>query len=258
MSYKNPFKDPEEKLLFAKVLDKLVSAEKKLVETHTNFLDPVRAESFYMSLVNQKPYEINVVQYGGYLEAERKVIGFYYEENFDSFDSFPITVLNINFNEKFSKAPTHRDYLGGILGLGLERTKIGDIVLMETGAEVYVLNDVANYITENLNKVGRTSVKVTQGKSLIGKSSTGIEKRITVASMRLDAVLSSGINISRGKAAALIESEKVYVNWKNVKKTHTISPNDVITIRGFGRVSIDSLEGSTKKDRIVLKITVYK
>ena len=141
---------------------------------------------------------------------------------------------------------------------------------------MYVVSDIANFICENLTQVNRATVRVhaefdeqsseenhenelsfaNETEKRINELSFAkeTEKRITVASLRLDGVISSAFNISRGKSAALIESEKVFVNWKLAKKTQIISEGDTITIRGTGRAVIAAIEGSTKKDRIILRV----
>ena len=255
MNKENPFKNTDDKLLFAKVLDKYTATQKKHRLTHSDFLDPVRCAAF-MQTLERMGDGVFITAYGGYENAERKMIAF--DTHDVMYDNFPIVPISITYNERFSKAPTHRDYLGAVLGLGLDRGKIGDIRLAEEGAVMYVSEEVAHFIAENLDQVGRISVKVKARQELDGIESTGTIKRITVPSMRLDAVLGSAFNLSRGKAATLIESEKVFVNWKPAKKTHTVEIGDAITVRGMGRVTVDSQGGNTKKDRIVLVVTVNK
>jgi len=246
----NPFKEPDDKLLFAKALDRLTAYEKKHQATFTDFLNPVQVAAFMQVLFK---YEITC--FGGYEGAEREMLGFGAEET----ATFPITPIIITYNEKFSKAPTHRDYLGATLGLGLDRCKIGDIRLAESGAIMYVSSDIAVYIAENLQQVGRVKVKTSldPNKTLAGIENTGQEKRVTVASLRLDAVLSAALNLSRGKVTTLIDSEKVFVNWKPAKKTQALNPGDNVTVRGMGRITIKNEGGRTKKDRIVLTITKF-
>ena len=258
MRIENPFKASDDKLLFAKALDRLTAYEKKHQATFTDFLNPVQAAAFMqvISLAsaagNRYKPKIETTSFGGYDGAEREMLGFGAEEP----ASFPITPIIITYNERFSKAPTHRDYLGAVLGLGLDRGKIGDIRMTEAGAIMYASSDIAPYIAEYLQQVGRVKVKtgIDPNKILPGIESIGQEKRITVASLRLDAVLSAALNLSRGKVAALIDSEKVFINWKPAKKTQNLSPGDNITVRGMGRIAINSEEGRTKKDRIVLTI----
>ncbi|MCL1862944.1 MAG: YlmH/Sll1252 family protein [Defluviitaleaceae bacterium] len=232
-----------ENVISAKVKDRLVAAEKRGQPTFSDFLDPMSCAE----ICTQLP---QAMAYGGYENAERKMLGFLCNEQ-----DFPITAITISYNEKFSAPPTHRDYLGSVLGLGLERTKIGDIMANEHGAVMYVSSDMAFYICENLQQVKRTKVKCQIGGAL-DVEPISKEKRITVPSMRLDAVVSSAFNLSRGKASALIDAEKVYVNWRLTKKTHIVSEGDMVTIRGTGRVKINEIAGSTKKDRIVLIINL--
>jgi RNA-binding protein YlmH len=249
----NPFKEAEDKLLFAKALDRFNSAIKSGQPTFTDFLDPLRCEKFSNQLVvnyHQLKSNINITSHGGHEEAERKMIGF-------NAEIFPITPITFTYNARFSKPPTHRDYLGATLGLGLDRAKIGDIVLNETGAVIYVQSAAAPFVCENLQQVKRTAVKGLIGLPKAAASETkSQEKRITVPSLRVDAVISSALNLSRAKAAALIENEKVFINWKAAKKTQTVSEGDKITVRGLGRVTIIRQEGFTKKDRAVLQVSI--
>ena len=230
--------------------------------------------------------------YGGYENAERMMLGFappyplpYNSESSRGYDNeyrhghtsgninkdepealpletFPIQTLAITYNGQFSKQLTHRDFLGAVLGLGLDRGKIGDIRLGDSGAIMYVADEVASFITENLQEVGRTSVtaEVIAAQStedLLGPETSGTSKRITVASLRLDAVISTAFHISRGKAATFIEAEKVFVNWAIGKKTQLLFAGDIVTIRGTGRVKIEEIYGQTKKDRVAIMITVF-
>lgn len=251
----NPFKDAEDKLLFAKALDRLNAAFKRNQPMFSDFLDPMRCEMF-LQLLTKKRREMTIKAYGGFEGAERKKLVFFADESTED-KAFPITPIALTYNSRFSKPPTHRDYLGATLGLGLERGKIGDILLCEDGATMYVSSDVSEFICENLQQAGRTAIKAKPGETLPSAQTLGTEKRVTVPSLRVDAVISSAFNLSRREAAALIESEKVFVNWKPTKKTQTVSPGDTITIRGHGRATIDELGGNTRKDRIVLIMRIH-
>ena len=144
-----------------------------------------------------------------------------------------------------------------MLGLGLDRGKIGDIQLSETGAVMYVSNEVADFIQESLHEVGRTTVTAARHQDTADIKATGIMKRVTVASLRLDTVISTALHLSRTKAAALIDAEKVYVNWAIAKKTYQLAIGDIVTIRGAGRVRLDEIIGHTKKDRIAINIEIF-
>lgn len=197
--------------------------------------------------------------YGGYPGAERKLLGFapaYSDETFTE-DAFPIVPLTITYRGRFSRQLTHRDFLGSVLGLSLDRGKIGDIRIGTDGAIMYVAEEVADFITENLLEVGRTTVTAARDIELPGIETPGTQKRITAASLRLDAVISEAFHISRGKAAAFIEAEKVFVNWAIGKKTRQLAQGDIVTIRQVGRLRLDDISGPTKKDRIALVITLF-
>ena len=252
----NPFRETEDRLSFAKALDRLKAAQNKNHATFTDFMNPQRSVVFLQQFTKKG---VAVRAYGGYDDAERMMLGFAapYPDEPLSNGSFPITPLTITYNERFSRQLTHRDFLGAVLGLGLDRGKIGDIRIGESGAVMYAAQEVAGYITENLQQVGRTTVTATPYIELPGIETTGTEKRITVASLRLDAVISVAFYLSRGKASALIDSEKVFVNWSIAKKTLQLSAGDIVTIRGTGRLRIDTILGPTKKDRVALTITLF-
>jgi len=198
--------------------------------------------------------------YGGFDAAERKQIGF--APSYDACDtlpysSYPITPLNVTYNGKYSRELTHRDFLGAVLGLGLDRCKVGDILIGDEGAVMYISRDIVSFITDSLHVVGRTPVATSTRTNLDGIQSPGTVKRITAASLRVDAIISVAFNLSRSKAAVLIEREKVFVNWAIAKKTQQLSPGDIVTIRGMGRVRLDDIIGQTKKDRVALSISVF-
>ena len=252
----NPFRDAEDRLLFAKALDRFKASQYKNHAAFTDFMNPQRSVMFLQRFVKMGT---NAGVYGGYEGAERMMLGFpaAYMDEVVAGDEYPITPLAVTYNGRFSRALTHRDFLGAVLGLGIDRGKIGDIQLVESGAVMYVGSDIAAYIVENLLEVGRTAVTVAVHTQAHSAEATGTQKRITVASLRVDAVIAVAFHLSRGKAAALIESEKVFVNWAVAKKTLQLSDGDIVTIRGMGRVRVDSTAGHTKKDRVVVMITVF-
>ena len=251
----NPFRDAEDRLLFAKALDRFKASQYKNHAAFTDFMNPQRGVMFLQRFVKMG---VNVGVYGGYEGAERMMLGFApdYADGLAG-GEYPITPLAVAYNGRFSRALTHRDYLGAVLGLGIDRGKIGDIQLVESGAVMYVESDIAAYIMENLLDVGRTAVTVAVHTQVHSVEATGTQKRITVASLRVDAVIAVAFHLSRGKAAALIESEKVFVNWAVAKKTLQLGEGDIVTIRGMGRVRVDAAVGHTKKDRVVVMVTVF-
>ena len=252
----NPFREAEDRLLFAKALDRVKAAGQKNNATFTDFMNPQRSAMFLQRLIKMG---IAAAAYGGYQNAERNMLGFAPPGRDEPlvYDDFPIVLLAITYNGRFSRQLTHRDFLGAALGLGLDRGKIGDIQLTESGAVMYMASEVAGYITDNLHEVGRTAVTAAAYTGTAGIEATGKSKRITAASLRLDAVVSAAFHLSRSKAASLIESEKVFVNWAVAKKTLQLAIGDIVTIRGLGRIRVDDVLGATKKDRVAVMITVF-
>jgi len=248
----NPFKQPEDRLLFAKALDSFKAANTRNRATFTDFMNPQRCAVFLRQFE-----KMNAIAkaYGGYEDAERQMLGFFNAS--ESHEDFPISRLQVSYNSRFSRGLTHRDYLGAVLGLGVDRGKIGDICLTDNGAFMFVSGEISGFITENLLQVGRTSVSVSLNpQPVVMDTNVGVQKRLTVASLRLDAVVGAALNLSRATAASLIDAERVFVNWMNEKKTHALSKGDIITVRQLGRIRLDDIVGTTKKDRQIILITI--
>ena len=226
----------------------LYSQAQKKGRAFTDFLNPVEASALF------SVYKNKIRAFGGYPDAERKIIGF--GDVCD--EDFPVVALSVTCDTRFNKPPGHRDYLGALLGLGLVRDKIGDIRCGENGAVVYAVRDIAGYITANLERVGKAAVKIAESVVFPDLNNNETTVKINVASLRLDAVVSSAFKIARNKAAALIESEKVLVNWQiAAKPSKTLNQGDILTVRGYGRVKIGTEAGRTKKDRMILEVVKY-
>ena len=270
MKLNNPFSDPSDKLGFSKVLDKYAAFCKNGSNEFTDFLDPGSVALFTCAL---KKHMIVPTVYGGYNGSERNILGFisksnefpaelitvttHEEDAYGLQNVFPITPISITFDERFSSPPTHRHYLGSLIGLGLERSKLGDICITKDGAIAYVSSSIADFVVENLSKVGRTSVKAYVSKAIIEPILEGVSMRLTVSSLRLDAFVAASYNLSRIKASELIDGQKVLVNFRHEKKTHILKVYDKISVRGYGRVEITSTNGITKKGKIALIITKF-
>jgi RNA-binding protein YlmH len=242
----------EDKLLVAKILDKYALAEKIKKSTTSELLDP------YQRSILEKSFELcGIIDYfffGGYSGAERTVVVFCpynMPDNIDQEFSGLFEVLQIK--PKSRDNLSHRDYLGSLMGLGIKREKIGDILVRDDFCFVVVLKDIAEYIKYNLAKVGNVHVEIqTADAGELGMSQPKVKEiSSTVASLRLDSVASVGFGMSRSKIADFIRAEKVYVNWEtsnSVKKL--VKEGDTISIRGKGRVVLEKIGNTTKKDRI--------
>ena len=249
---------PDDRLLIAKVLDQAGFSLKKHENTFSDFCDPRKIEMTINTISGIKGIKYKV--FGGFNDCERRVIGFCPDYRDIEEKDFPISVIRIDVNTKFSKELTHRDFLGSILGLGISREKIGDIFIYESYALIFAFNEISSYIVSNLTKVGHTSVKVISDDlaSINLPVEKYEEKSVTISSLRVDAFLSAVFNISRGKAQDLVENEKVFVNWVSASSaSKVVKEGDTISLRGFGRAKLMTVKGKTKKDRIGIIVLKY-
>lgn len=250
--------EPDEKLVYAKAFDQAYYCLTKSAISFTDFLDPYKVSGL-LKLFNGNNYSLTLTPFGGHTDCERKIIGFSPDYLNISEDGFPISAIEIKYNSAFSRKLTHRDFLGSILGLGIERKKIGDIILSDGSALVFSYDDIAGYICANLERVSNTKVKtaLVSPHDFIYPDDDSIKKRMTVSSLRIDTVLAGIFNISRSKAADYIGAEKVFINWVVVKNAaKTLSEGDSITVRGVGRAKFIGVSGKSKKDKFVIDVTV--
>lgn len=198
------------------------------------------------------------VLFGGYENAERKVFGAFPDWQEPENTDFPIAVLK--FSKKYEKELNHRHYLGTILSLGIERDKVGDILTDSSGATVFILEDIAEFVRQNIKKVAGCGVDIcaVAFDSVTMPDARFELKDVVAASERLDACLSAILNISRKDAKSLAVSGNVLINHLDAKSENvTLSKGDLLSIRGFGRVEIFEIGGKTRSDRIHITVKKY-
>jgi len=208
------------------------------------------------------------IVFGGYIGAERQMVAFYQdalsfhdEENLTDVLHFPMAVISIEpVNIKYSEDLTHRDYLGAILNLGIERSKVGDILVNRDSSYVFLHSSLADYITKNLISVRRTSVIVTQiPLGSFTYQPEFVEIKGSVSSLRLDGILSLALSHSRNKLTGLIQGGKVFVNGRLIlSNSYKVKDDDIISVRGVGKFKFVKVTGKTKKDRDYVLIYRYK
>ncbi len=240
-----------------RIEDIIESAQRKYEAHFSTFLD---AETLF-ALKNHCRTEDDFACafFGGYAEAERCIFGVWpaYEEVAYE-EKFPITLLRIDTPPQ--KTLSHRDCLGALLGLGLKREMIGDILCDERVFYVFVSTKIADYILNNLDKVGSAGVKISKADlhAFIAPQPKTISKGIFVMSNRLDAIVSGALDLSRAKAADLIRAEKVSVN--HALKTEIslkVNEGDLISVRGFGRYRVGTEGSQSRKGRTYIEIIKY-
>lgn len=246
----NHIKDIDLKNKMYKVIDKANSTIKNYDVRFTDFLNPYEVKNA-KSLLNSNS-DVKYTVDGGYDNSERSTIFIYpfYMEYEDIENN--LRFLQIEGNFKF-KSISHKDYLGSLIGLGIKREKIGDIIIHDNFCQVVVSHDICDFIIMNLHKVSRNNVSVfeiTRDK-IIPSPQVYKEISFTVSSDRLDCIISGLYNISRQESLKYIHAEKVNVNYeKIISPSKEIKENSLISVRGKGRAIIVKSGDITKKGRI--------
>lgn len=255
----NTINNADDRLLMAKLLDKAELAEKTCKITNSEFLDPhqMAVAAKMLAYAGVCGYSFN----GGYPEAER-TLALFVPEYYDDLEQYQHIGSLLKVIEIVPKALglSHRDYLGALMGLGIKRKVIGDIIVNDNKCSIIVLSEIAEFITGNLFKVGNTGVtlEIKDISDLTGPEARVKEIKATVAALRLDTVCAQAFSISRSKAAELIKAGKVNLNWETVQNTDkSVIAGDNISIRGKGKAVLDKVGDRTKKDRIVVQIRKY-
>lgn len=197
--------------------------------------------------------------FGGFHEAERVRIAFVRDDYTGPVD-FGITALKATWDDRY-RLIGHRDVLGSLMGLGIERDVLGDIIMDGAGAQILVDTKMSPWICENFTKVAMVPVSVSEMSldDITPPKQEAKQIRATVASLRLDAVGAAGFGISRSKMAAAVDGERISVNWQAAKSaSQTVKVGDVIGYRGRGRIEIKELTGQSRKGRIGVLIDRYK
>ncbi len=243
----------EDAVLLSRIWDRLCAGERRNIPAATCFLSG-REQMLATQMARQGGLP-EPLFFGGFSGAERQIAAFipeYYapEEYFYS-DDGPVAALRVSFSGYDSL--NHRDFLGSLMGQGIKREIIGDILPGEESCDVLVLREMVRYLTDNLTQVGRAKVSAAE---IPLTEVRAPEQKIriisdTVASLRLDSVMASGFRQGRSKAAALITAGKTAVNHLTViKPDASVSEGDIISARGLGKLRVAQVKGQTKKGRI--------
>ena len=172
--------------------------------------------------------------------------------------SFPMKLLKIENTSKFNEL-THKDFLGGILALGIERNKIGDLLVEDNVCYVPIHEDIESFLIFNIDKIGKSSCKI----EILEKYDylpqfNFKEEVILVSSLRIDGIVSKLANVSRGKAQMMIDQGKVLVDYVKIRdKSYEPKEDERITIRGVGKFILGTIVGSSKSGRLKVSIKKY-
>lgn len=244
--------------LYASIDDDVMKADRQLIPVYTNFFN--LAEQKIVEKFLNKYDSIKYSKLGGYGHAERCIFCIYSVFiDYDISHYTPIKVLAISWDERYYEIG-HRDVLGAILGLGIKRDVVGDIIIDEDIAHVFVLEDISKFILKYLIKVGSAPVNVecfNTGEVEVKGPDIKLLKAV-IPSSRLDCLTSAGFGVSRSKSVTMVKSGRVMVNWEVcTKPSYDIEPGDIITIRGRGRIRYKGIIRRTKKEKLFVEIERY-
>lgn len=214
-------------------------------------------EQNILNQVITKMPPICVKTMGGYNLAERKIAAFYPDSCFE--DYLPIVCIEITpTNKKFSEELSHRDYLGALVNLGINRSVMGDIVISGNSAYVFCIEKISEFIMSELCSVKHTPVvsKICEFNEEISIKTEEITG--SVSSVRIDSVLSLVTNMSRSKAITYVEEAKVFINGKLITtNSYNLKEQDIISVRGVGKFRYVGISGVSKKGRNFITVLKY-
>lgn len=251
----------KDELTLAKIEDKIAQSRDGWYVTATGFLDS--HEQALAKKAAMHAAGVRTLMYGGYDDAERRMLvcipadlPVSDEEATDGL----VMVLRVT-KPAMSRALSHRDYLGSIFGLGIERRLTGDILVRDDGAVIFIVPEIADFLLREYHQAGRTAVKtgiVSAGEVIIPEARCEIIKD-TVSSVRLDSVVSSAFRISRNTAADAIRSGLVSVDHAEcIKVDAKVEEGSILVLKGKGKAILEEIGNESKKNRIWIRIKRFR
>ena len=250
-------RNPEDRLLLARLWDKISTAMQRNIPGNTCFLSPRELELSRYLFGAQK----GLLAFGGWEEAERKMLVYlpdYLEQDSLYEEDSPVCCLRASFYQ--GDSPNHRDFLGALMGSGIKRETLGDICVGTDSCDFFVTAEIAPYILQNFTSAGRAKVRVSQ----IPLSEVSVPDqevqviRDTMASLRLDSVIASGFRIGRSLASQYVSSGKAAIDGLPCEKPDkNLEQGQKISVRGLGKIKLEAVNGQTKKGRISVVIHRY-
>lgn len=244
-------------MLLAKVWDKINAGISRNIPAHTCFLSPRELDMTRYLFGDAE----GLHAFGGFEEAERRMLCYlpeYMDKSDLMSDNSPVICLRAVFYE--GDMPTHRDFLGALMGLGIARESVGDICVGKGVCDFFVTEEIAPYLLQNFTAAGRTKLRL----SSIALPSANIPQpeikmiKDTISSLRLDSVISAGFRIGRSLAAQSISAGKVAINGLPCEKPDkAVQEGCKISLRGCGKIQLAKINGETRKGRISVEIHRY-
>lgn len=249
------YKDKEDKIFASNILDKISKFEKTNFVVTTNFLD-INEFKISTELLNKFKVKYEVFSLDDILE--RKCIAIL-PDYIDDYDFSCVSCVKVNGNK--SAKLQHKDYMGSIYNIGISEDMIGDIIVFENYAYIFLIDKVLEFVLFNYTKVGNSKIELDE------VSINNIEEikhnfedvNVIVPSNRIDSVLAHVYNLSRSEVEDKISKNDLYVNSKCVtNKTYLVKENDIVSFRKCGKFRYIEVLKKTKNDNLVIKIKKYK
>ncbi len=249
----------QEELVFKKrILDLANRCDRSGIYTFSDFMDSNEQALFFEmeSELSFVPYTL----FGGAEDCERRMVRFGSPEMLGYEEDFPIRCLTIRPRmQKFADDLTHRDFLGALMHLGIERDVLGDIIVRDNVGYLFCEDTIAEFLAEHLDKVKHTSVTCTAGTECPAAAKpTFSAEEMVVSAARCDSVVANAYKLSRSESARLFAAKRVFVNGRQCESPDSVlKEGDVVSVRGFGKFIFDEILAETKKSRIRVKILRY-
>ncbi|MDO5520875.1 MAG: YlmH/Sll1252 family protein [bacterium] len=247
----------EEQLVLKRIVDLAYQADRRGYTTYTDFLN-INEQSIFLTNLKELP-PVKYQMWGGYEDAERKIIGFYTNDTILT-EEYDIKMLEMKpVNAKFADQLSHRDYLGALMNMGIERCRLGDILIKNNCGYVFTDAVIGEYIASSLTKIKHTTVSCTLKEiEEIDVTPEFQEIHGTIASARLDAIIATVFKASRSSITGLISGGKVFVNSKLIESnSYTLREEDVVSVRGYGKFIFKGINNQTKKGRLSATFLKY-
>ncbi|SDW01952.1 RNA-binding protein YlmH, contains S4-like domain [Lachnospiraceae bacterium KHCPX20] len=253
-------KDKDDLFLKRHFMDVAMRLYERGIPIYTDFLD-LHEQGILQSLLPS--LHVSVEFYGGFGYAQRQVAVFLQSDAFFEINdsTYPISALTLKpKNPRFAENLSHRDYLGALMNLGIERELIGDILIQEDGSAIVFCINRAVDILSGIHRIRHTEVIVEETSLChIDYEPKFREVMLQLASNRIDALLSAAVHRSRKDVNTLLDQGKVFVNAKECYgHNHQLKENDFLSIRGIGKFEIASFLGETKKGKIKVLIRWFE
>ncbi len=247
----------EDRILLARVYDKITAGERKGIPAFSAFLT-LREQTMVAALLDFLP----ICFFGGREGAERAVCcylpEYLTEQDLTDEEFSPVCAVHASFYHEDKL--THRDILGALMGMGIKRETVGDIYVSEGFCDFFVTREILPYILSQMESAGRTHLHIENiplAEVTVPMEETR-EIKTTVSSLRLDSVLGAGFGLPRAKAVQAVESGRVFLNDKCIfKADKSVAQGDKITLRGHGKMILQTVGGKTRKDRLSITINRF-